>query len=72
MLSLRNSYARLDLEEREVCLGVAPKAALTSLGLEGDEESLRQHPQLDKLMVQKRVKERVKTRYAKGQLATLL
>ena len=26
MLSLLNSYACLDLEEREVCLGVAPKA----------------------------------------------
>ena len=72
MLLLQNNYACLDLEEREVCLGVAPKAGLTSFSLEGDEESLRQHPQLDKLMVQTRVKERVKTRYAKGQLATLL
>ena len=30
----------LDLEEREVCLGVAPKAGLTSFGLEGDERKL--------------------------------
>ena len=64
MLLLRNNYARLDLEEREVCLGVAPKAGLTSFGLEGDEESLRQHPQLDKLMVQAQVRERVKMRCA--------
>jgi hypothetical protein len=37
---LQNNYACLDLEEREVCLGVTPKAGLTSFGLEGDERKV--------------------------------
>jgi hypothetical protein len=37
LLSLQNNYACLDLEEREVYLGVAPKAGLMSFSLEEDE-----------------------------------
>ena len=40
LLLLQNNYACLDLEEREVCLGVTPKAGLTSFGLEGDERKV--------------------------------